>query len=88
MEILSRDTNPEIEKIWITMLKTLTPSQRFLKVQSLTKTVINMSRRAIKKANPNSSEEEIDLLFVKYHYGEDLAEKLKKYLKKIKNEQS
>lgn len=43
---------------------------------------MQLSRRAIARANKNLSEEQIDLLFVEYHYGKDLASRLKKYLEK------
>jgi hypothetical protein len=39
---------------------------------SLAETAIQLSRRAIQRANPTYSELEVNLAFVTYHYGEDL----------------
>jgi len=53
-----------------------------LKSFSLSSTVINLSKRAINRANPNKDKTELDLIFVKLHYGNELADKLKLYLQK------
>jgi len=48
----------------------------------MTDTVRFLSRRAIERQNPGLSKREIDLLFVKYHYGSELAERLREYLER------
>jgi len=42
--------------------------------------IINLSKRAISRANPDLNEEENNLLFVEYHYGVELVYRLRKYL--------
>ena len=74
------DTNSKITDIQFELIKKASPQKRFYLTCSLTQTVRELSRRAIKKANPGLNKRELDLLFVKYHYGIDLYYKLKKYL--------
>lgn len=78
----SIDTNLAVEIKLIDMIRKLTTSQRMLKSFSLSSTVINLSKRAINRANPNKDKTELDLIFVKLHYGNELADKLKLYLQK------
>ena len=49
---------------------------------------MQLSRRAIARANPDLSEKQIDLLFVAYHYGDNLALNLEKYLDKNSNHEN
>ncbi|MBC8229537.1 hypothetical protein H8E77_08325 [bacterium] len=51
-------------------------------MRSLSKTTIQLSRRAISRANPGLSEKEINLIFVAYHYGDELANRLRTYMEK------
>jgi len=76
----SVDTNPEVEKFQISLLRKASVAKRFALMQSLTSTTIQLSKRAIARANPGLSKRELDLLFVKYHYGNKLAEQLRFYL--------
>ncbi|MFH1196090.1 MAG: hypothetical protein V1720_10270 [bacterium] len=76
----SRDTNPEVEKVWITMLGKLSDEERFLKLISMSSTFVRLSKRTIAEVNPKLNKTELDLLFVKYNYGDEMAERLKKYL--------
>jgi hypothetical protein len=76
----SRDTNPEAEKFLISLLRKKSISEKLDQVFSFSSSIINLSKRAISRANSNLSEQEKDLLFVKYHYGKELADKLRVYL--------
>ena len=80
MSTLSRDTPPDAEKIQIELIRKADFSKRMSLLRSMTRTSILHSFRAIKRVNPELSDKECDLLFVEYHYGKELAEKLKKYL--------
>ena len=86
MRTQSIDTNPEVEKLLINMIRSMSNTERFNKTFSLTSSAIKLSKRAILRANPDKSKEELDLLFVEYHYGKDLAAKLKKFLKEKEND--
>jgi hypothetical protein len=69
------------ERQQIKMLQTLDNRRRFRLASELSATTRMLARRAIKRANPTLSEEEIDILFVRYHYGADLADRLHLFLK-------
>lgn len=74
------DTNPKVESILIEMISKLTVSQRLAKTLSFSSAVLNLSKRAIYRANPGKSKSELDLIFVRLHYGNELADKLKLFL--------
>jgi predicted membrane chloride channel (bestrophin family) len=75
------DTSPEIEEIQIKMFRSATTLKRFSRARSLSRTVVLLSRRAIRRANPSFSDQEEKEAFVSLHYGKKLAEKVKKYIK-------
>lgn len=68
------DTSPEAEKVQIELLRNAGFAGRLAKMQSLTATTINLSRRAIAEANPNLSPVELDVKCVELFYGKKLAE--------------
>jgi hypothetical protein len=74
------DTDQKIEKFQISLIRKSSISERILRLRSLSKTVIQLSRRAIKRANPELSEKDLQCMFVEYHYGNEIADSLKKYL--------
>jgi len=80
MIALSADTSPEAEKFQVQLLRQATVARRFQLVRSLIATTRQLAWAGIKKANPTASDEEVDLLFVAFHYGEDLATRLRGYL--------
>ncbi len=76
------DTNPEIEKIQLSLIRKANIAKRIASARSLSQTMIKLSRRAISRANPELNKQELNIAFVAYHYGADLAERLKKCLEK------
>ena len=76
----STDTNPEAERVLISLLRKLNTTQKLEQVQSFSSSIIKLSKRAISKANPDLNEDEKNILFVEYHYGVELANRLRKYL--------
>jgi hypothetical protein len=81
MSTLSKDTHPDAEKFQIELIRKADFTKKMSLLVSMTETMRLLSFRAIKRANPELNDRECDLLFVEYHYGKDLADKLKKYLK-------
>ena len=75
------DTHPDIEKLQIDLARQATGAQKVAQMQSLTAMVIGLSRRAIARANPHLTPQEVELLWVELNYGKDLATRLRKYLK-------
>ena len=75
------DTDPSIEEIRMNMLRGATIAERFGRMRSLSTSVIELSRRALRRAHPYLCEEEIGLLFVEFHYGKELADQVRHYVK-------
>jgi hypothetical protein len=49
---------------------------------SFSPSIIKLSKQAISRANPSLNEDEKNLLFVKYNYGTEIANKLQSFNKK------
>ena len=75
------DTDKKIEKIQIALIRKLSPAERVSRLRSLSRTVINLSRRAIRRANPELSERELNYKFLMFHYGNEIAEKYNNYMR-------
>ncbi len=80
MKTQSIDTRPETERMLISLLKQESVAKKFSQIRSMTQTVIQLSKRAISRANKTFDENRINLIFIEYHYGKDLAERVGKYL--------
>lgn len=78
----SLDTHPAAERVQIELLRQATVARRFALVRSLSKMAMQLSWRALRRAHPQISDQEVDLAFVELHYGPDLADKLRQYLAK------
>ena len=76
----SIDTHPKAEEFQISLLRKATIAKRLSIMRSLSQTTIQLSRRAIQRANPTLSDDDLDLAFVAYHYGAELAKRLRRYL--------
>ena len=80
MKAQSIDTHQEAEKIQISILKKEGISKKFSRVRSLSRTTLQLSKRAIARTNRNLTEKQINLLFINYCYGKELASRVEKYL--------
>jgi len=76
----SSDTNEATERALISLIRKASFVTKVSQVRSLSQVAIQLSKRAIARANKDLSERQVDVLFVAYHYGEDLASNLEKYL--------
>jgi len=76
----SPDTAAQAEKVQIELIRKSSVSKRVSRVRSLSQTTVYLSRRAIQRANPSLSKQEVDLAFVANHYGANLAERLRLYM--------
>lgn len=85
MKTQSVDTTIKAERFLIALIKKATFTEKFAQISSLSTTTAKLSKRAIKRANQTLTDQEIDILFVSYHYGEPLAKRLKEYLGNAKN---
>jgi hypothetical protein len=64
------------------LLRQASIAKRLAVMRSLSRTTIQLSRRAIHRANPTYSQLDVNLAFVAYHYGEELAQSLRRYLER------
>lgn len=80
MRTQSPDTHPEAERVQIELLRKAGPARRVSLARSLSSMAIQLSRQAIRKANPHASEEELRLLGIEFYYGKELADRLRSYL--------
>jgi hypothetical protein len=67
MKTQSVDTHPKVEEVQIAHIRQASVTQRITRMRSLTRAILRLSQRAIAKANPGLSEQELKVLFVKYH---------------------
>lgn len=74
------DTNPGIKEIQISLIRKAGVAERTTRMRSLSQTVVNLSRRAISRTHPGYNQQEVDLIFVSLHYGDDIANRLENYL--------
>jgi hypothetical protein len=81
-----RDTNPKAEKFLIDLIKQKSIPRKLSQMQALSSLIIRLSKNAIRKTNQTLSEHDLNMLFVKYNYGETIFRKLCKYIDKINNE--
>ena len=73
MKPLSADTPLEVERVWIEAQRRLGPEGRLRRCIELTEFCWNSAREAVRRAHPELSEAEQDLLFLSSMYGEELA---------------
>jgi len=76
----SPDTHPKMEEMQISLIRQSNVAERISRLRSLSQTIIQLSWRAILRANPKLSEHELKCKLVAYHYGDELADCLHKYL--------
>lgn len=79
MKTQSIDTDIKIEEELIKKFRAMNSSERFFKAVHLSDFVMRQSKKAITEANPNLNEFEQKILFISVHYGEELAERVRKY---------
>jgi hypothetical protein len=84
MKTQSIDTDPRIEAVQIALLRKAGTAKRAALMRSLSQTLIKLSRRTLRELNPELSEQELKVLFVRHCYGDELADRLQVYLQKSK----
>ena len=74
------DTHPAAEAVQLELLRRASVSQRARIMRGLTRAMVASSKRAIEKARPGLSQQELDLVFVELNYGQDLADRLRRWM--------
>jgi len=80
MKTQSKDTDPKIEKVQISLLKKQSIAKKFAQVCSLSQITIQLSKRSIARKNQNLDDKQVNLLFITHQYGKDLADRVFQYL--------
>ena len=78
--MIPRDTHLKIEEIQIDLIRKSNIPKRIAMVQALTELTVRLSKKAILRANPRLSGQEINFLFCSFTYGENLANRIKEYI--------
>ncbi len=73
MKPLSADTPLEVEKVWLAMMRERGPQWRLRRAVELTSLCWRAAQDAVRRAHPQASPRERDLLLLRERYGEDLA---------------
>ena len=76
---LTKDTPTEIENIQIDLLRKAGAAKRLNIALSLSRNMVELSRRALKRANPQLDPFELGILFIDNCYGKELADNVRKY---------
>ena len=71
------DTHPEAERVQIGLIRKMSIARRAALASHLTDRWYWQSRRAIERVCPELSEVRQKVLFVRVHYGEDLARRVR-----------
>jgi hypothetical protein len=74
------DTDPEAERVQLELLRKATPGRRVALALSLSRSIIELSRRGIAARMPGATDQEVALRFVALHYGDSLALELEAHL--------
>ena len=81
-QVISYTAHDKADQVQIEMLRKASIPHRIALTCSLSCTVIELARRAIRRQMPGASEEESLLRFVSLHYGQQLADGLALDLKR------
>ena len=80
MQTQSIDTHSKAENIIISLLREKSSAKKFSLIRSLSRLTIQLSKRAIQRANKGIDDNQVNLIFIDLHYGRNLANKYQKSL--------
>jgi len=78
MNTQSIDTNIKSEHMLISLLREKSVAKKFSLIRSLSQSTIQLSKRAIARANEGIDDDQVNIIFIELHYGKDLAHRFKK----------
>ncbi len=76
-----RDTHPTVERKQIELLRQAGSRTRLAMGLRMGEDAIRIARHELKRLHPEMTELQIALVWVKVHYGDDIANRLNIYLK-------
>lgn len=71
------ESHPATEDAQVEALRRMTGARRLEIMAALSATMMRLSRRALRRANPNATEHELKLLFIELNYGRELADRIR-----------
>lgn len=74
------DTHPTVAQVQVRMLREAGCGRRAALARSLSRTVIELSRRELQSQMKSASTDEVALRWVELHYGPELAARLTAFL--------
>lgn len=80
MNTQSPDTNVKSEQVLISLLREKSTAKKFALIRSLSQSTIQLSKRALARANDGVDDDQLNVLFVALHYGRELANQFKRRL--------
>jgi hypothetical protein len=74
------DTDPEAERVQLALLRAAPVARRLQVACDLSSLAVGLARRALRRAHPEADDGQLGLLFVRGHYGDELADALAGHL--------
>ena len=75
-----RDTTPEAEAVLIQLIRSRPPTKRIEDAVSSSNRVAEQCKNAIRRSNPQITDEEVRLRFIELNYGPEMAVSVRGYL--------
>jgi len=82
----SSDTSPEIERVQIELLRKASLQKRFAITEEWSEFIVEVAKQGIRRDYPEASEDEVALMLVARLYGQPLADKVRAYLARRKQQ--
>ena len=82
MKTQSIDTHIKAEHVQISLLRKQSTAKKVAHIRSLSISTIQLSKRAISRANKGINDHKVNMLFISLHYGQELANRVEKYMSK------
>jgi hypothetical protein len=80
MTTRATDTEPDVYRRQIELLRGASPARRVALALSISQSVIDLARRGLRQSLGDTSTEDVGLRFVEIHYGHELARQVRDYL--------
>jgi len=84
MKTQSSDTHPAAEAVQINLLRKAGVAKRLSIAFSLSESVRRLALDGIRRAHPEASDDEALHIFAEVHYGQTLAEQVRKSLERLR----
>jgi hypothetical protein len=74
------DTDSEAERVLVELSRRATPARKWRLLTSWSKALVLANLATLRRLHPGATDEEIGLLFVAHHHGQELADGLRAHL--------